>query len=204
MTVTVEELQAKLEAMEQSNSGLKADLAKAKAKARGADIDPEAHAQLQTDYDTLKAAHAKLEAGSKAQIDKLTQSLTEIDGKFKASTIDAALSGALNDAKVDPKYIAAVTALFKGQAAIDGDAVKVGDKALAEAVKEWAAGEAGAPFISASQNAGGGAAGGGAGAAGVANPYAKDTLNLTKQIELQKSNPTLAAQFKAQADNQGT
>jgi hypothetical protein len=51
-------------------------------------------------------------------------------------------------------------------------------------------------------NAGGGAAGSGGGAAGnrsVKNPYRKETWNLTEQMKLQKSDPTLAARLKAAA-----
>ena len=53
-------------------------------------------------------------------------------------------------------------------------------------------------------NAGGGAAGNGAGGAAgsqrsVKNPYRKDSWNLTEQMKLQKTDPSLAARLKAAA-----
>jgi hypothetical protein len=53
-------------------------------------------------------------------------------------------------------------------------------------------------------NAGGGAAGNGSGGAGggsrsVANPFRKETWNLTEQMKLQKTDPALAARLKAAA-----
>ncbi|MDO8942211.1 MAG: hypothetical protein Q7U75_03460, partial [Desulfobacterales bacterium] len=53
-------------------------------------------------------------------------------------------------------------------------------------------------------NAGGGAAGNGSGGAGggnrsVRNPFRKESWNLTEQMKLQKSDPTLAARLKAAA-----
>lgn len=60
---------------------------------------------------------------------------------------------------------AAMAMLASGvQVAADGDArvAKVGDKALADFVKEWAAGDEGKHFVAAPANGGGGAPGGGA------------------------------------------
>jgi len=87
----------------------------------------------------------------------------------------------------------------------DGKTVRYGrDGITPMTLEEWVDAQvADAPHLFES-NAGGGAAGNGAGGiAGsqrsVKNPFRKDTWNLTEQMKLQKSNPTLAARLKAAA-----
>ena len=70
----------------------------------------------------------------------------------------------------NPAHLKATQAMLRGQVQIvaDGDKriAKVGDKALKDFVKEWAAGDEGKHFVQAPGNAGGGASGGSGGAAG--------------------------------------
>ena len=87
----------------------------------------------------------------------------------------------------------------------DGKSVRYGrDGITPMTLEEWVDAQvADAPHLFES-NAGGGAAGNGAGGAGgsqrsVKNPFRKDTWNLTEQMKLQKSDPTLAARLKAAA-----
>ena len=87
----------------------------------------------------------------------------------------------------------------------DGKTVRYGrDGITPMTLEEWVDAQVSdAPHLFES-NAGGGAAGNGAGGiAGsqrsVKNPFRKDTWNLTEQMKLQKSNPTLAARLKAAA-----
>lgn len=195
---TLEGLQAKIEALEASNQGLKSDLVKAKAKAKGAEIDPDAHAQLQADYEALQAKYSVIEKSSAKQTQILTDELNATKKSLSKTKIEANLTATLNEAGVDGKYFKAVKAMFESQAVLDGDVVKIGEKALSEHIKTWATGDEGSPFIAAKQSTGGGAQGG-AGAGGGENPYAQNSLNLTKQIELQKTNPALAQQLQAQA-----
>lgn len=175
---TLEELQAEvaelkesLEAQITSNKALGADLKKAKADLRkGQEIDPAEFAALQTENDTLKGNLAKA-----------TKDLTTITGeRDKAvktleteSTItigmqrDRDLTEALAAINVtNPINLKAAKALLAAQVQVvtEGDkrVTKVGDKLLANYLKEdWSASDDGKHFISAPNNTGGGSQGGG-------------------------------------------
>lgn len=164
----LDEILASVEAMQESQKALKADLAKAKAKAKGADIDPEAHAELQTKVEELSGALAKAEKASKTQIDGLSKQLSEKDGALSQYLIDANLTDSLVKANVKPEFMDASKALLKAQATIKADngsySALIGDKPIADAVKEWAAGDQGKHFVKAPENNGGGSNGGNGGA----------------------------------------
>jgi hypothetical protein len=172
--LTQEKLDEILESMNaqgESIKGLKADLAKAKAKAKGAEIDPEAHAALQTQVEDLTEKLAKAEGASRKEIEKLTKNLSEKDGALQKYLIDANLTESLAKAGVKPEFMDASKALLKSSAAIkaeNGEYVPViADKPLADYVTEWAKGDQGKHFIAAPANNGGGAGGGdGKGAGG--------------------------------------
>lgn len=158
---SLDELLANVASLQESTKGLKADLAKAKAKAKGADIDPEEHAALQSKVEELQAALSKTEGNSKKEIEKLTNSLKEKDGALNKYLVEAGLTDALVKAGVKPEFLEAGKALLKSQTTINSEYQPlIGDKPLAEAVKEWAAGEAGRHFVAAPANNGGGAQGG--------------------------------------------
>ena len=81
--------------------------------------------------------------------------------------VNDGLNAALRDAGVtDPRMLKAAAAQlreeFKPGVVVEGEArvAKVGDKALADAVKAWAQSDDGKAFVTADQNSGGGAAGG--------------------------------------------
>ena len=86
----------------------------------------------------------------------------------------------------------------------DGQTVRLGkDAATPMNLEEWIETQvADAPHLFES-NAGSGAAGNGSGGAGgnrsVKNPFRKETWNLTEQMKLQKTDPSLAARLKAAA-----
>jgi hypothetical protein len=85
----------------------------------------------------------------------------------------------------------------------DGQTVRVGKDGITPmTLDEWVEQQvADAPHLFES-NAGGGAAGNGSGGVGnksVKNPFRKDTWNLTEQMRLQKSDPSLAARLRAGA-----
>ena len=87
----------------------------------------------------------------------------------------------------------------------DGKTVRYGKDGITPmTLEEWVDAQVSdAPHLFES-NAGGGAAGNGAGGAAgsqrsVKNPYRKDSCNLTEQMKLQKTDPTLAARLKAAA-----
>lgn len=162
--MTLEELQAELETLKAHNAKLLGELKVAKAKAKGAEIDPEEHARLQTEVETLTGKLTAAEKSGKTEIEKLTKALSEKDGALQSHLIEGGLSDALAKAGVKPEFMDAAKALLKTQAQIKADGgnyqALIGDKPLAEAVKGWAS-EGGKHFIAATQNSGGGATGGG-------------------------------------------
>jgi hypothetical protein len=157
-------LLSKFEALEESNRGLKSDLVKLKVKAKGADIDPDDYANLQNQVAELSG---KLESDgklSKKELERLSGLVKEKDSALTTYLLDANLTDSLAKAKVKPELMDAAKALLKMQATIKAEngnyQAMIGDKALSEAVKEWATSETGKHFVPAENNSGGGAQGG--------------------------------------------
>lgn len=172
--MTPEELQTKLDELSKSNEALAAknrellsEVKTYKAKAKGADIDPEEYAKLQTEVEDLRAALDKTSKASKIEAEKLQKVLAEKDGALQSILIDGGLTEAMVKAGVRPELMPAVKALLRSKAAIkaDGGAYQavMGDKAIAEAVAEWATSDEGKHFVAAPANNGGGALGAGSG-----------------------------------------
>lgn len=163
----LDELIADQEAAKNSLAGLKADLAKFKAKAKGAEIDPEAHAELQTQVETLKAENEKLAKQAKKLTDDYTGQLTAKDAALTKYLIDSQLSDSLAKAGVKPEFMDAVKAMHRGaaQIAVEGTeyVAKIGDKPISDAIAEWVGSDAGKHFIAAPNNSGAGAGGGNGG-----------------------------------------
>lgn len=163
----LDELKEKLEATERSNNGLKADLAKAKAKARGADIDPDEYAKLQTENEDLKFNFTKVQKDLAKQTDTLTSQLKEKDSALTQYLIDSQLTDSLSKVGVLPQFMDATKSLLKSQATIRNDngsyQALMGDKSIADAVKEWSVSENGKYFVKAPDNTGGGSSGSGNG-----------------------------------------
>lgn len=141
---------------------------------RGAEIKPE---DLQAAEDRAEKAEAALADATK-QVKALT---TERDKAVKALETEQAhtskllISDGLKSALIangvkDEDFIDTLTAKFASGASIkaEGDArvAMIGDKALADAIKEWAGSDAGKKFVAAPDNSGGGAQGGGGHASG--------------------------------------
>jgi len=160
----IAELQEQIDALAAKNRELLGELKVTKAKARGADIDPEQFAAIQTELENTKAELAKVTKTSKAEMDKLTQSLQSKDTALQSYLIDNGLTDALVKAGVRPELMKAAKAMLRGQAALqaEGDQYKalMGDKPLADAVAEWSASDEGKHFVAAPQSNGGGATGG--------------------------------------------
>lgn len=163
----LDELKEKLEATERSNNGLKADLAKAKAKARGADIDPDEYAKLQTENEDLKFNFTKVQKDLAKQADTLTSQLKEKDSALTQYLIDSQLTDSLSKVGVLPQFMDATKSLLKSQATIRNDngsyQALMGEKSIADAVKEWAVSDNGKYFVKAPDNTGGGSTGSGNG-----------------------------------------
>lgn len=153
------------EALAAKNKELLGEVKTLKAKAKGADIDPAEHAALQTQVEDLSAALSKAEKTGKAEVEKLTKALTEKDGALSKHLIDAGLTDALVKAGVKPEMLDAVKALHQNKASIDTKdgayTALIDGKPLGEFVTTWAQSDQGKHFVSAQQNAGGGAQGGG-------------------------------------------
>lgn len=165
---------AAIEAMiEDAVTGLKTkniDLAARLEKARkGSAIDPDEYRQVEE-----RAAKAESDLAAQTKAAKLAT--TELEKIKKAHESEANFTRQLlvDNGLVDALTKAGVTEPVKLKAAkamltsgvtlvIDGESrtAMMGDKPLADAVKEWAGGDEGKHFVVAAQNAGGGAGGGG-------------------------------------------
>lgn len=160
----LDEILASIEAANESNKGLRADLAKAKAKAKGADIDPEAHAALQTQVEELTTKLSSTEKQLKTENEKLTKAIQSKDGALTKYLIEAQLSDSLSKVGVKPEFMDASKALLRMQATIkeaNGEyQALIGDKPVSDFVKEWSASDQGKHFVAAAASSGGGAQGG--------------------------------------------
>ena len=157
---------------------------------------------------TLKADWDKQFATVTDERDALTTRLTAIQidqGVITVATKRGLRPTAIPDitsrARTVFKLVNGVPQAFEA----DGKTVRYGrDGITPMTLEEWVDAQvADAPHLFES-NAGGGAAGNGAGGAGgsqrsVKNPFRKDTWNLTEQMKLQKTDPSLAARLKAAA-----
>lgn len=182
-------------------------LAENKRLKKGAEVKPEDVEKLENELEATKTqlgdAQKALKTAQKAA-DDATKALEGERGYNEKLLIDNALTSALTEAGVkDPVYIKAAAALVRAENKFEIKAdgadrfAFVGDKKLADFVKEWSQGDSGKAFVSAPGNSGGNA--GGSGKPSVPNPWGKDTFNLTEQGRILQENPTMAASLQAQA-----
>lgn len=180
----------------------------AKRKLRAAsEIKPE---DLSAAEERADKAEAKLKEQEK-QIATLTKERDtaakslETESGFTAKLLiqDGIKSALIANGVKDEDFLDALTTKFSSSAAVvaDGDTRKamMGDKAVADAIKEWAASDAGKKFVAAPNNTGGGAPGGKGGNGGSANPFAKDTFDLTAQSQMYRDDPARAKELAASA-----
>ena len=170
---------------------------------------PEEIEKLVTDrLKGLKADWDKQFSAVTAERDSLTTRLTSI--QIDQGIITVATKRGLRPTAI-PDITARARTVFKlvngaPQAfEPDGKTVRYGKDGISPmTLEEWVDAQVtDAPHLFES-NAGGGAAGNGAGGAAgsqrsVKNPYRKDSWNLTEQMKLQKTDPSLAARLKAAA-----
>lgn len=158
------------EAVETATEGLanknKELLGELKKLKRNKDADPEEVTRLETELDTVRADLDKAKKDAK----KLATDNEALGKQYKSESeftqrllVDNGLTEQLVAAGVAKEYLPAVKALLAGKVAVvtDGDnrAAKVGDKPLADFIKEWSQGDEGKHYISAPANSGGGAPG---------------------------------------------
>lgn len=170
-------------------------------------------AELTAEAETLRTELTTKTSGSTAAMDSLkaqhTRDLADRDAKIADQNkriekllVTDGLRAALTEAGVAPHFLKAAETMLAAGARVEPDGegfkVSIGDKALPDAVKAWAASDDGKHFV-AVRSTGGGAGGGGKGGEGAANPYAKETRNLTEQGRLERENPTLAKQLREAA-----
>lgn len=186
--------------LEDKNTELVAGLRKART---ASEIKPEDLAAAEDRADKAETALAE----SKKAVTELTKRAekaeksleSEQDFTQKLLIQDGLKSALIANGVKDEDFIDTLTAKFASTAAVvvEGDArvAKIGDKSVADAIKEWAASDTGKKFVAAPLNHGGGALGGKGGSEGTNNPFAKETTNLTEQARLFRENPEQAKQL---------
>lgn len=185
-----DDLETRLGALEKVAKDAK-DAAEAEAAKKAGDWDKR-EAQL-------KAAHAE-------EMKKLQGDLEKANAATQKLVIENGLTAALDEAGVKPEFKPAVLAMLKTRGSkveidANGDFVgKLGDKPLADAVKEWAGSDEGKHFV-ALESTGTGAPGQNKpGVKTGANPYIKgEGYNLTEQGRLEKHDRAKANKLRAEA-----
>lgn len=192
----IDKLNDKIEELSNKYTGAIDDLKKAQREARAAkDIKPE---DLAAAEDRAEKAERAL-SDSQKEVKALTTRAEKAEKSLEAETgfttkllVENGLRDALaaNGVTNAVHQKAAMAMLASGvQVNVEGDArvAKVGDKALADFVKEWAGGDEGKHFVSAPNNSGGGA-GGGKGAEGVKTMTraAFDAMTPTEKMSFSK------------------
>ena len=189
------------EAVDEAVTGLQAKntelLGKLKKATKDAQIDPADHAALQAELDDTETKLATAMKDAKAATKLADDAKKALEGESKVAH-DLLVNTGLSDALIangvkKASYLKAAKAMLAGQVAltVDGDKriAKVGDKALAEFVKEWAASDEGKTFVDAAVNSGGGAdggAGGGAGGGDLEKMAPEARLNKINETETEK------------------
>jgi hypothetical protein len=168
----IADLNEKLEA-EAAKTQRAVDEAKvAKAEARKLkEIDPADLEKLEAENDKLRtdlAAAQKQAKDATTAAEKAKQALEAESGFTSKLLVQDGIKSALIAAGVkDEDYLDALTTKFSTGANVvaEGDAriARIGDKAVADVIKEWAASDAGKKFVAAPVNGGGGASGGNGG-----------------------------------------
>lgn len=202
LELTEEELQSKID---ETVSGLKAKnnelILELRKIRKNGDITPEQFSELETERDKALADLAKANKELKAAnttAEKAQKALQSESAFTQRLLIDNGLTAELTKNNVTlPHMLKAAQAMLRSnvQIEIDGDnrVAKFGDKALSEAIKEWAASDEGKHFVSATVNGGGGGTGGtgGTGDKSTMTRTAFSALTPDKKVELSKKGITL-------------
>jgi alanyl-tRNA synthetase len=141
---------------------------------KGQEIDPAEVDRLEAEADKLRTELKDAQKAAKeaaAAKEKAEKALADEAGFTQKLLIDNGLNAALAEAGVtDPDYLASTKAIMAASAQVATEGadrvVKIGDKLVADHIKEWAGTESAKKFISAPNNGGGGAPGGKGGASG--------------------------------------
>lgn len=147
-------------------------LSEVKALRKGKQVNPEDVEKLESTIDELKSQLGeaqKIVKTATKEAESAKKALQDSEGFTQRLLVDNGLSDALAKAGVtNPVHMKAVKSMLAGQVQIvaEGDTrvAKVGDKALADFVTDWAKGDEGKFFVAAPANGGGGSSGGNSGA----------------------------------------
>lgn len=158
-------------AVEAAVDGLKTKntelLGKLKKAQQGQQIDPADLASVEAERDTLKQQLNEATKAAKklaAENDAAAKKLADAEGFTQRLLVDNGLSEALAKAGVtNPVHIKAAKAMLASQVQIADDngnkVARMGEKALADAIAEWAGTDEGKYFVAATNTAGDGAQG---------------------------------------------
>lgn len=191
----------KIEELTNKYSGALDDLKKAQRELRAKqDVKPEDLAAAEDRADKAEARAAEAEKQVKTlttERDKAVKALEDESGYTSKLLIQDGLKSALiaNGVK-DEDFIDALATKFASGAKVvaEGDVRKamIGDKSVADHVKEWAGSDAGKKFVAAPQNSGGGAPGGKGGEQGkTMTRTAFDALDPGAKMAFSKEGGTL-------------
>jgi len=159
------------EGLKNHNKQLLADLKR--NERNGKSVDPAEVERLESALEKAQTDNAALNKQYKELTKNFETTTNALDSESKYTRqllIQNGLTAELSKAGVtNPTHLKAVQAMLKEnvQIVVEGDAriAKIGDKALSDFVKEWAAGDEGKHFVQAPANSGGGATGGNGGGA---------------------------------------
>jgi uncharacterized membrane-anchored protein YjiN (DUF445 family) len=168
---------------------------------KGKSFDPADLDKLENEIDSLKSELTKAQkAAQKAtkEAETYKQSLESEQSAVRNLLVETGLTDALTKHGVsNPVLLKAAKQMLASSVKLeqDGDTrvAKLGDKSLADAIKEWAGGDEGKHFVTAQQNSGGGASGG-SGTGGAAPTMTRaqfDLLAPAKKAETMRLGTTL-------------
>jgi hypothetical protein len=180
-------------------------LAEENRSLRTATLSEDAKREMEAQLKTAKSAFEKQIAAVTGERDALHGRLTAIQidqavvtEATKRGLRPTAIPDITSRARTNFKLVNGVPQAFEG----DGQTARTGKDGVSPmTLAEWVdALVSDAPHLF-EANAGGGAAGSGSrgAATGVANPFRKESWNVTEQMKLQKNDPSLAARLKATA-----
>jgi hypothetical protein len=147
----------------------------------------------------------RLAAEKDAAVKKAETERDSYKSRVEKLASENAINAALGEANIAPHMQKAVRAMFQSQIKVGYEAdeaiVTIENLPVVDKIKAWAGTEEGKYFVAAPANGGGGGdnkpANGGDNAKD--NPWSKEGFNLTKQMDILKTDPARAAQLKAAA-----
>lgn len=167
--MTLEELQAKVEALESEKESINAKnkelLTELKtARNKNKEVDTDAYYKALDEVDNLKAENSKLNQtlGLKTkEVEKLSTTLNELDTNLKTTKLENTLNDELSKLRVKPTVLSFIKDGLQAKSKFSEDgSILIGDKSISDYLAEWANTDSGKDCIMPSGNSGSGASGG--------------------------------------------